>query len=270
MKFTKMQGIGNDYVYINCFEEAVEDPAQLSIKLSDRHFGIGSDGLILICPSRVADCRMRMFNADGSESSMCGNGIRCVGKYVFDHHLVDKTEFDVETGAGIKHLKVTEENGKAILLTVDMGIPEVTSQIPEPICVDGTDYEFIGISMGNPHAVYYMDDIDSLDLESIGPGFENHERFPERTNSEFIEVISPEHIRMRVWERGSGETWACGTGACASAVASALCGRTGNTVLVSLKGGNLTIHWDREGSGHVFMTGPAVEVFEGEFDINNF
>lgn len=270
MKFTKMQGIGNDYVYINCFEEAVEDPAQLSIKLSDRHFGIGSDGLILICPSRVADCRMRMFNADGSESPMCGNGIRCVGKYVFDHHLVDKTEFDVETEAGIKHLKVTEENGKAILLTVDMGIPEVTSQIPEPICVDGTDYEFIGISMGNPHAVYYMDDIDSLDLESIGPGFENHERFPERTNSEFIEVISPEHIRMRVWERGSGETWACGTGACASAVASALCGRTGNTVLVSLKGGNLTIHWDREGSGHVFMTGPAVEVFEGEFDINNF
>ncbi|MDW2796249.1 diaminopimelate epimerase [Clostridium boliviensis] len=270
MKFTKMQGIGNDYVYINCFEEDVENPAELSIKISDRHFGIGSDGLILICPSEVADCRMRMFNADGSESPMCGNGIRCVGKYVFDHHLVDKTEFDVETGAGIRHLKVTEENGKAILLTVDMGIPEVTSQIPEPICVDGTDYEFIGISMGNPHAVYYMDDIDSLDLVSIGPGFENHGRFPERTNSEFIEVISPEHIRMRVWERGSAETWACGTGATASAVASVLCGRTGNTVLVSLKGGNLTIHWDREGSGHVFMTGPAVEVFEGEFDINNF
>ena len=269
MKFTKMQGIGNDYVYINCFEESVEDPAELSKKVSDRHFGIGSDGLILICPSNVADCRMRMFNADGSESPMCGNGIRCVGKYVFDHHLVDKTEFDVETGAGIKHLKVTEEDGKAVLLTVDMGIPEVTSQVPEPICVDGIDYEFIGISMGNPHAVYYMDDIDSLDLEAIGPGFENHGRFPERTNSEFIQVVSPEHIRMRVWERGSGETWACGTGATASAVASALCGHTGNTVKVSLKGGNLTIHWDREGSGHVFMTGPAVEVFAGELDINN-
>lgn len=269
MKFTKMQGIGNDYVYINCFEESVENPAELSKLVSDRHFGIGSDGLILICPSEAADCRMRMFNADGSESPMCGNGIRCVGKYVFDHHLVEKTEFDVETGAGIKHLKVTEENGKAVLLTVDMGIPEVTSQVLEPICVNGTDYEFIGISMGNPHAVYYMDDIDSLDLESVGPGFENHERFPERTNSEFIQVMSPEHIRMRVWERGSGETWACGTGATASAVGSALCGRTGNTVIVSLKGGNLTIHWDREGSGHVFMTGPAVEVFEGEFDINN-
>lgn len=269
MKFTKMQGIGNDYVYINCFEETVENPAELSKKVSDRHFGIGSDGLILICPSKTADCRMRMFNADGSESAMCGNGIRCVGKYVYDHHLVEKTEFDVETEAGIKHLKVTEKDKRAVKITVDMGIPEVTSQLPESIRVSGADYEFIGISVGNPHAIYYMDGIDELDLESIGPAFENHERFPERTNSEFIEVINKNYIRMRVWERGSGETWACGTGATASAVASALSGRTEDTVEVELKGGNLTIHWDREGSGHVFMTGPAVEVFQGEFDIKN-
>ena len=269
MKFTKIQGIGNDYVYINCFEESVEAPAELAKKVSDRHFGIGSDGLILICPSETADCQMRMFNADGSESQMCGNGIRCVGKYVYDHRLVEKTEFDVETGAGIKHLKIKQENGKAVQITVDMGVPELTSQVPEPILVDGKSYEFIGISMGNPHAVYYMDNIDGLDLEAIGPAFENHERFPERTNSEFIQVVNRDYIRMRVWERGSGETYACGTGATASAVASALSGRTGQTVQVELKGGNLTIHWDREGSGHVFMTGPAVEVFEGEFNIKN-
>lgn len=269
MKFTKMQGTGNDYVYINCFEETVENPAELSRKVSDRHFGIGSDGLILICPSEAADCRMRMFNADGSESQMCGNGIRCVGKYVYDHRLVEKAEFDVETGAGIKHLKITEENGKAVLITVDMGVPEITGQVPEPIRIERKDYEFVGVSMGNPHAIYYMDGIDGLDLEAMGPSFETHERFPERTNSEFIEVVSPTYIRMRVWERGSGETWACGTGATASAVASALTGRTGNRVEVELKGGRLTIDWDREGSGHVFMTGPAVEVFEGNFEIEN-
>lgn len=269
MKFTKMQGTGNDYVYINCFEETVENPAELSRKVSDRHFGIGSDGLILICPSEAADCRMRMFNADGSESQMCGNGIRCVGKYVYDHRLVEKAEFDVETGAGIKHLKITEENGKAVLITVDMGVPEITGQVPEPIRIEGQDYEFVGVSMGNPHAIYYMDGIDGLDLEAMGPSFETHERFPERTNSEYIEVVSPTYIRMRVWERGSGETWACGTGATASAVASALTGKTGNRVEVELKGGSLTIDWDREGSGHVFMTGPAVEVFEGNFEIEN-
>ena len=269
MKFTKMQGIGNDYVYINCFEETVENPAELSQKVSDRHFGIGSDGLILICPSETADCRMRMFNADGSESQMCGNGIRCVGKYVYDHRLVEKPEFDVETKAGIKHLKIISENGKAVLVTVDMGEPEITSQVPEPICIKGQDYEFVGISMGNPHAVYYTDSIDDLDLEAVGPFFETHERFPERTNSEFIEVVNKTYIRMRVWERGSGETWACGTGAAASAVASALTGRTENRVEVELKGGNLTIDWDREGRVHVFMTGPAVEVFEGNFEIKN-
>lgn len=266
MKFTKMQGIGNDYVYVNCFEENVENPEELSKRVSDRHFGIGSDGLILICPSEAADCRMRMFNIDGSEGQMCGNGIRCVGKYVYDHHLVEKMEFDVETKAGIKHLKIQAENGKAALVTVDMGEPEITSQVPESIRIGQEDYEFVGISMGNPHAVYYMDNIDGLDLEAIGPSFETHERFPDRTNSEFIEVVSSSRIRMRVWERGSGETWACGTGAAASAVASALTGQTGNKVEVELKGGNLIIDWDREGSGHVFMTGPAVEVFTGEFE----
>lgn len=268
MKFTKMQGTGNDYVYINCFEETVERPEELAVKVSDRHFGIGSDGLILICPSGQADCRMKMFNADGSESEMCGNGIRCVGKYVYDHHIVEKDEFDVETKAGIKHLKVTDEGGKASLITVDMGIPEVTGEVPEPIMIDGRSYEFIGISMGNPHAIYYMDEIDGLDLEAMGPAFETHERFPERTNSEFIQVIDRSHLRMRVWERGSGETWACGTGATASAVASVLSGRTENIVEVELKGGILSITWDRE-SGHVYMTGPAVEVFQGEFDPEN-
>ena len=268
MKFTKMQGTGNDYVYINCFEETVERPEELAVKVSDRHFGIGSDGLILICPSGQADCRMKMFNADGSESEMCGNGIRCVGKFVYDHHIVEKKEFDVETKAGIKHLKVTDEGGKAVLITVDMGIPEVTGEVPEPIMIDGRSYEFIGISMGNPHAIYYMDEIDGLDLEAMGPAFETHERFPERTNSEFIQVIDRSHLRMRVWERGSGETWACGTGATASAVASVLSGRTENTVEVELKGGILSITWDRE-SGHVYMTGPAVEVFQGEFQPEN-
>lgn len=268
MKFTKMQGIGNDYVYINCFEEQVEDPAELSKKVSNRHFGMGSDGLILICPSEAGDCRMRMFNADGSESEMCGNGLRCVGKYVYDHKIVDKTEFDVETKAGIKHLKLTVKEGKASLITVDMGTPKITSQISEPIVVAGKSYEFIGISMGNPHAVYFMEDIDSLDLESIGPAFENHERFPDRTNSEFIQVVDRSYIRMRVWERGSGETLACGTGAAASAVAAVLSGRTEDTVEVELLGGNLTIHWDRK-SGRTFMTGPAVEVYEGWFDLKN-
>lgn len=267
MKFTKMQGTGNDYVYINCFEENVKEPERLAVLVSDRHFGIGSDGLILICPSDTADCRMRMFNADGTESEMCGNGIRCVGKYAYDHGIVHKEEFDVETGAGIKHLKITEKSGKAVAVTVDMGIPEVTSRVPEPITIDGKEYEFIGISMGNPHAVYYMADIDSLDLEAIGPAFETHERFPERTNSEYIEVVDESHIRMRVWERGSGETWACGTGATASAAASILSGRTGDTVDVELKGGHLSIYWDRE-SGHIYMTGPAVEVFRGEFDLS--
>lgn len=267
MKFTKMHGIGNDYVYVNCFEETVEDPAAVARFVSDRHYGIGSDGLILICPSDVADCRMRMFNEDGSEGSMCGNGVRCVGKYVYDHGIVKESRISVETLGGIKYLDMQVENGLVTMVTVDMGIPELTSELPEQIVVDGKALEFTGISVGNPHAVYYVEDVDGLDLEKIGPAFENHERFPDRVNTEFIRVIDREHIKMRVWERGSGETWACGTGATACAVASMMHGLVEDTAEVQLRGGNLTIRWDRE-SGHVFMTGPATEVFHGE--ITNF
>lgn len=263
MKFTKMHGIGNDYVYVNCFEESVENPEEVAKKVSDRHFGIGSDGLILICPSQVADCRMRMFNEDGSEGAMCGNGIRCVGKYVYDHGIVKKTQITVETLGGIKTLELEVANDKVVSAKVDMGVPELISELQEKIVIDGKELEFTGIRVGNPHAVYYMDNIDKLDLEKIGPLFENHKRFPDRVNSEFIEILDRSHIRMRVWERGSGETWACGTGATASAVASMMLGLTDDTVEVQLKGGNLLIYWDREG-GHVFMTGPAAEVFHGE------
>ncbi len=265
MKFTKMQGIGNDYVYINCFEEQVESPEKLAVAISDRHFGVGSDGLILICPSDIADCRMQMFNADGSEGAMCGNAIRCVGKYVYDHKIVEKRIITVDTRAGIKTLDMTVENGRVTLVKVDMGEPELISRLPENITVTGADYQFVGISVGNPHAVYFMDEIDSLDLEKIGPAFENHERFPDRVNTEFVRIIDQGHIQMRVWERGSGETWACGTGATASAVASILMGRTGNQVDVALRGGHLLIEWNRE-TNHVFMTGPAVEVFTGEYE----
>lgn len=235
MKFTKMQGIGNDYVYINCFEEQVESPEKLAVAISDRHFGVGSDGLILICPSDIADCRMQMFNADGSEGAMCGNAIRCVGKYVYDHKIVEKRIITVDTRAGIKTLDMTAENGRVTLVKVDMGEPELISRLPENITVTGADYQFVGISVGNPHAVYFMDEIDSLNLEKIGPAFENHERFPDRVNTEFVRIIDQGHIQMRVWERGSGETWACGTGATASAVASILMGRTGNQVDVALR-----------------------------------
>lgn len=267
MKFTKMHGIGNDYVYVNCFEERVEDPEAVSRFVSDRHFGIGSDGLILICPSEVADCRMRMFNEDGSEGIMCGNGIRCVGKYVYDHGIVKRDRISVETLGGIKYLDMQVVDGKVAMVTVDMGVPELTSELPEKIVVDGEALEFTGISMGNPHAVYYVEDVDGLKLEVIGPAFENHERFPDRVNTEFIRVLDRGHIKMRVWERGSGETWACGTGATACAVASMMHGYVDDTVEVQLRGGNLMIHWNRE-SGHAFMTGPATEVFEGE--ITNF
>ena len=264
MRFTKMQGAGNDYVYIDCFKEQVEDPAALAIKVSDRHFGIGSDGLVLICPSEKADVRMRMFNADGSESPMCGNAIRCVGKYVYDHGIAQKEELSVETGDGIKSLNLHVTAGKVEAVTVDMGEPRLTSELPEAICVCGEEKEFVGISMGNPHAVYYEKNIDGLDLEAIGPAYEHHSRFPDRVNSEFIELVDRSHIRMRVWERGSGETWACGTGASASVVASILRGFTDDAVEVELRGGNLTIFWNRE-TNHVFMTGPAVEVFCGDF-----
>lgn len=265
MKFTKMQGIGNDYVYVNCFQETVENPSETAVKVSNRNFGIGSDGLILIKPSAVADCQMDMYNLDGSRGTMCGNGIRCVGKYVYDHGLVDKTEIDVETPAGIRHLSLHLKNGKVDTVTVDMGCPQQTSEIGEAIFVDGTEYHFTGVSMGNPHAVVFMEDLDHLEIETIGPHFEFHPRFPDRTNTEFVRILDEKHVKMRVWERGSGETLACGTGACAVAVACCLNGKTGNEVEVELLGGTLSINWDRE-NGRLFMTGPAVEVYSGEID----
>ena len=269
MKFTKMQGIGNDYVYVDCFKEQVKEPGKVSRFISDRHFGIGADGLILICPSGKADCRMEMYNADGSQGSMCGNGVRCVGKYAYDHGLVpaDRRTMTVETLGGIKTLELDVRDGKAVLITVDMGEGTLTSGLPEDIQVDGKDYRFVGIDVGNPHAVYYMDGIDGLDLEKIGPAFEYHQRFlPDRVNTEFIEVVDRTHLNMRVWERGSGETWACGTGATASVLASILIGYVDDEAEGSLRGGKLMIRLDRA-TGHLFMTGPAVEVFNGTIDI---
>ena len=277
MKFTKMHGCGNDYVYVNLFEEKVENPAEVSIKVSDRHFGIGSDGLITIGPSDKADFRMHIYNADGSEAEMCGNGIRCVAKYVYDHHLTDKTEITVETGAGILTLILFPKDGKVQQVRVDMGEPVLEpSQIPvvadgdkvidEPIEVGGKTWNMTCVSMGNPHAVVFIDDTASFPLETYGPLFENHERFPKRTNTEFVQIISRTEANMRVWERGSAETWACGTGTCACVMACILNGKTEDKVLVHLRGGNLTIEYDRE-SNHVFMTGPATEVFSGEIEV---
>ena len=277
MKFTKMQGLGNDYVYVNCFEEKIENPPAVARYVSDRHFGIGSDGLIMINPSEVADFEMEMYNADGSRGEMCGNGIRCVAKYVYDYGLTDKTQISVETLGGIKYLDLTVEDGKVVLVKVDMGKPELKSDlipiisenekvIDEPIEVDGQVYHMTGVSMGNPHTVIYVDDVKNLDLEKIGPKFENHERFPKRINTEFVHCIDRNTVEMRVWERGSVETLACGTGACAVAVASILNNLTDTRVTVKLLGGDLQIEWDRE-KNHVFMTGPAKVVFDGVIDI---
>ncbi len=273
MKFTKMHGCGNDYVYVNAFEETVPDPAALAIKVSDRHFGIGSDGLILICPSETADFRMAMYNADGSEGSMCGNGIRCVAKYVYDHGMTDQTTITVETKSGRKELTLTVENGLVTQVRVNMGAPildpkkipvvaEGERVVDEPIVADGTEYRMTCVSMGNPHAVVFVKDTASFPVERIGPLFEHNERFPDRINTEFVQVLSPEEINMRVWERGSGETLACGTGTCASVVACVLNGYTNDRVRVHLLGGDLFIEWDRE-ADTVWMTGPAETVFEG-------
>ena len=273
MKFTKMQGLGNDYVYVNCLKEKPENPSKTAIQVSDRHFGIGSDGLILINPSEVADFEMEMYNADGSRGEMCGNGIRCVAKYVYDYGLTDKTQISVETLGGIKYLDLTVENGKVKLVKVDMGRPILEpAQIPivaegdtvidAPILVDGKEYRMTDVSMGNPHTVVFMDDVKNLEIEKIGPLFENHERFPKRINTEFVKVLDRKTVEMRVWERGSAETLACGTGACAVAVACILNGLTENEVTVKLLGGDLQIQWDRE-KDTVFMTGPAVTVFDG-------
>ena len=274
MKFTKMQGIGNDYVYVNCFEEKVEDPAALAKFVSDRHFGIGSDGLILIKPSKNADFTMDMYNADGSQGEMCGNGIRCVAKYVYDKGLTDKQQISIETLAGIKYLDLTVEDGKVVLVRVDMGEPELIAEkipviadsekvIDAPIEIDGTTYHMTCVSMGNPHAVVYVDDVDNLPIEEIGPKFENHERFPRRVNTEFVKVLDRHTVQMRVWERGSAETLACGTGACAVAVSCILNGLTEDEVTVKLLGGDLEIQWDQE-KNKVYMTGPATVVFDGE------
>lgn len=274
MKFTKMQGIGNDYVYVDCTRTSLENPEKVAVKVSDRHFGIGSDGLILINPSKVADFEMAMYNADGSRGEMCGNGIRCVAKYVYDYGLTDKTSISVETLAGIKYLDLTVEDGKVSLVRVNMGSPILTpGDIPiladgeqvvdEPIEVDGKEYRITGVSMGNPHAIVYVEDVKGLDIEKIGPKFENHGRFPKRINTEFVKVLDDHTVEMRVWERGSGETLACGTGACATAVACVLNGLTKDQVTVKLLGGDLQIEWERK-ADTVYMTGPAAVVFDGE------
>ncbi len=275
MKFTKMHGIGNDYIYVNCMNGIDFDPVQTSIDLSDRHFGVGSDGMILICSSDKADFRMRMFNADGSEGKMCGNGIRCFAKYVYCKGLTDKTAITIETLAGIKTARLTVENGDVTLIRVNMGSPVLEpSLIPvafdgsrmvnQPIEVGGRAWNVTAVSMGNPHCVTYVDDVDSLDLEKIGPRFEHHELFPERVNTEFVRCIDDSTVQMRVWERGSGETWACGTGACAVAVASILNGVVeSDSVTVKLRGGDLFIEWNRQ-ENTVYMTGPATFVYEGE------
>lgn len=292
MKFTKMQGCGNDYVYINCFEEKVPNPSETAVKLSDRHFGIGGDGVILICPSDKADCTMDMYNLDGSRGKMCGNGIRCVGKYAYDHGIVNKTDITVETLSGIKKLKLVknEKTGKIDSVTVDMGhaefepekIPMNTEAINRaaqggivrksangcitglPVEVNGICHEYSFVSMGNPHAVTFVEDVDNLDITACGPDMETHELFPEKANIEFVKVVDRSHISMRVWERGSGETFACGTGACACVVACAENGLTDRNVEVTLLGGKLNIEYREDGS--VLMTGPATEVFNGEID----
>lgn len=277
MKFTKMHGCGNDYVYVNAMENEVRNPEQVAVKVSDRHFGIGSDGLILICDSDVADFRMRMFNADGSEGKMCGNGVRCIAKYVYDNKLTDKTEISLETLGGIKYLKLQVEKGKVTQVTVDMGepvldgllIPVMIDKNPvvsEPITIQDQRYEMTCVSMGNPHAVVLVEDTEKFPIEQVGPFFEKNSVFPEGVNTEFVQVLSPSEIHMRVWERGSAETMACGTGACASVVACFLLGVTGREVTVHLLGGDLKIRYDEE-SNHVFMTGPATTVFEGEIDV---
>ena len=278
MRFTKMQGIGNDYIYVNCFEETVNDPERVSQIVSDRHFGIGGDGLVLIMPSDKADFRMRMFNADGSEGNMCGNATRCIGKFVYDNGLTDKTEITLETRSGIKYLTLYPENGKVKTVLVNMGkailkpsdIPmkaEGDSFINKPMEVSGKEVFITAVSMGNPHAVTYVEDVDGLELEKIGPEYENHPLFPERVNTEFIKVLDSHTIQMRVWERGSGETWACGTGACAAAVASVENGyfKRGEEITVKLRGGDLFITYEEDGT--VLMRGPAETVFTGEIDV---
>jgi diaminopimelate epimerase len=276
MKFTKMHGIGNDYVYVSTFDQkAPADPARLAIAVSDRHFGIGSDGLILIGPSERADARMRMFNADGSESEMCGNGVRCVAKYIHDHGIARQPRVAVETGRGVLMLDLEVEGGQARRVRVDMGAPILSaSEIPTtlpgdppvnaPLVVAGRPLAITAVSMGNPHAVVYVEDVANFPVETLGPVLEHHPSFPRRVNAHFVEVLGPNEVQMRTWERGSGITLACGTGACAVCVAGVLTGRTGRKVLAHLPGGDLELEWPGDGQS-VFMTGPATEVFSGEW-----
>lgn len=278
MQFTKMHGAGNDYIYVNCFEETVENPEQTAIRVSDRHFGIGADGLVLICPSEKADFFMDIYNADGSRAKMCGNATRCVAKYVYDNKMTDREEITLETLSGIKVIKMTVENGKAASARVNMGEPILEgAKIPtkfdgetvvsQKLTIENKDYAVTCVSMGNPHCIVYTEaPVRTLDLPRIGPNFENHPMFPDRINTEFIRVVSETELDMRVWERGSGETLACGTGACAAVVASVLngyCGH-GTDVKVNLLGGTLVINWSE--NGEVYMTGPAETVCTGNID----
>ena len=277
-KFTKMHGAGNDYIYVNCFEEKVEDINATAKAVSDRHFGIGSDGLVLICPSDKADFKMDMYNSDGTQAEMCGNATRCVGKYVHDRGLTDKTEITLETLAGIKILKFNlNDKGEVETVRVNMGEPELFPKnipinseldrfIQEDVTVDGKTYKVTGVSMGNPHAVTFIDDTDSLEIEKIGPKFENHPLFPRRINTEFAQIVDNKTIKMRVWERGAGETLACGTGACATMVAANLSGLVGDEADLVLLGGTLHIKWDKT-DNCVYMTGPAAFVFDGEITL---
>lgn len=290
MEFVKMHGAGNDYVYVDCTKNTIDNPAKLAVKISDRHLGVGSDGLILIKKSECADFFMEMYNADGSLGQMCGNGIRCVGKFVYDFGLTSKTELSIDTPAGVKYLHLNVKDNCVESVRVNMGCPILDEkQIPMavflpqfneavsnkksdedgfiscPVTVNGSVYDITAVSMGNPHAIVYVDDVDSLDLEKIGPCFENCELFPERVNTEFIQVLDRKHLKMRVWERGSGETLACGTGACASLVASVLNNVSDTSAVLELKGGNLFIEWDKN-SNTVYMTGPAVTVFTGTYE----
>ena len=275
MKFTKMQGAGNDYIYVNCFTETVKNPEETAVRVSDRHFGVGADGLVLICPSENADFFMDIYNADGSRAKMCGNATRCVAKYVYDNKMTDKTEIALETLSGIKYIKITVQDGKAVAARVNMGAPilaprEIPTKfdgetvVSQNLTIDGKAYAVTCVSMGNPHCVLYTDDVHALDLPRIGPKFENHEMFPDRINTEFVHIVSETEFDMRVWERGSGETLACGTGACAATVASILNGycKRDTEIKVNLLGGTLYINWTADGD--VYMTGPAETVCTGE------
>ncbi len=277
MKFVKMEGCGNDYVYVNGITEIVEDKPAVVRRLSDRHFGIGGDGVIFINDSKIADFEMEMYNADGSRSEMCGNGIRCVAKFVYDFGLTDKTELKIESAGKIKYISLFLKDGKVERVKVDMGEPELNpakipvcfekeTMVDEEVTVDGTNYRITCVSMGNPHAVTFVENTDNLDLEKIGPFFENHEIFPNRTNTEFVEIVDRKTVKMRVWERGTGETLACGTGCCATVVACVLNGLTEENVTVKVLGGEIEIFYDRE-QNKVFMTGPATTVFCGEVEL---